>query len=92
MRRCYPDASNPILLAGNTIQLVNTDPPYNVRVEPRSNNAIAAGLSSFTNATHHQQLDVARHPDKDQATHKKLRAKDRPLANASYLKRSLIDS
>ncbi len=27
------------LLGGATIQLVNTDPPYNVRVEPRSNNA-----------------------------------------------------
>jgi len=37
------------LLAGNPVHLVNTDPPYNVRVEPRSNNAIAAGLSSFTN-------------------------------------------
>jgi hypothetical protein len=45
------------------IHLVNTDPPYNVKVEPRSNNAIAAGLSSFS-AQHHQQLDVARHPSK----------------------------
>lgn len=36
------------LLAGALIHLVNTDPPYNVKVEPRSNNAIAAGLSSFT--------------------------------------------
>ena len=36
------------LLAGAAIQLVNTDPPYNVKVEPRSNNAIAAGNSSFT--------------------------------------------
>jgi len=35
------------LLDGATIQLVNTDPPYNVRVEPRSNNAIAAGKSSL---------------------------------------------
>jgi DNA modification methylase len=32
------------LLAGAVIHLVNTDPPYNVKVEPRSNNAIAAGL------------------------------------------------
>jgi ParB-like chromosome segregation protein Spo0J len=32
------------LLAGQRIQLVNTDPPYNVAVEPRSNNAIAVGL------------------------------------------------
>ncbi len=37
------------LLDGAAIHLVNTDPPYNVKVEPRSNNAIAAGLSSFTN-------------------------------------------
>ena len=54
------------LLDGATIHLVNTDPPYNVKVEPRSNNAIAAGLSSFE-ATHHQKLDVARHPEKAQA-------------------------
>ena len=33
------------LVEGAPIDLVNTDPPYNVRVEPRSNNAIAAGLS-----------------------------------------------
>jgi len=46
------------LLDGATIHLVNTDPPYNVKVEPRSNNAIAAGLSSFT-STHHQGLDLA---------------------------------
>ena len=37
------------LLDGAVIDLCNTDPPYNVKVEPRSNNAIAAGLSSFTN-------------------------------------------
>jgi DNA modification methylase len=61
--------------------LVNTDPPYNVRVEPRSNNAIAAGLSSFPKATHHQRLDLARHPEKAKPTHRRLRAKDRPLAN-----------
>jgi DNA modification methylase len=69
------------LLNGNTIHLVNTDPPYNVKVEPRSNNAIAAGLSSFTGTTHHQGLDVARHPSKAKGTTKKLRAKDRPLKN-----------
>jgi DNA modification methylase len=68
------------LLGGAKIQLVNTDPPYNVKVEPRSNNAIAAGLSSFQ-ATHHQSMDVARHPEKAKPTGKKLRAKDRPLAN-----------
>jgi DNA modification methylase len=69
------------LLDGVAIHLVNTDPPYNVKVEPRSNNAIAAGLSSFAGASHHQSLDVARHPEKSQPTTQKLRAKDRPLAN-----------
>jgi hypothetical protein len=86
------------LLDGQPIHLVNTDPPYNVKVEPRSNNAIAAGNSSFpmpksqqltqaVDATrgsrglhHHQAFDVARQGAKH-ATHKKLRPKDRPLAN-----------
>ncbi len=36
------------LLEGQPIHLVNTDPPYNVKVEPRSNNAIAAGCTSFS--------------------------------------------
>src|SRR5262249_19751044 len=68
------------LLNGAEIHLANTDPVYNVKVEPRSNNAIAAGLSSFT-TTHHQGLDVARHPEKARPTHEKLRPKDRPLQN-----------
>ncbi|MDA7504045.1 DNA modification methylase [bacterium] len=79
------DSANPDhldqLLAGNKIHLVNMDPPYNVKVEPRSNNAIAAGLSSFEGTKHHQKLDVERHPGKSKPTQKKLRAKDRPLAN-----------
>lgn len=78
------------LLDGQPIHLVNTDPPYNVKVEPRSNNAIAAGNSSFSKAggkgagkaqTHHQKLDLARHPEKAKPTGSKMRAKDRPLAN-----------
>ncbi len=70
------------LLDGAVIHLVNSDPPYNVKVEPRSNNAIAAGNSSFTNPNkHHQKFDLERHPEKAKATHKKMRAKDRPLAN-----------
>uniref|UniRef100_A0A6M3IP30 Putative methyltransferase n=1 Tax=viral metagenome TaxID=1070528 RepID=A0A6M3IP30_9ZZZZ len=96
------------LLAGAPVHLVNTDPPYNVKVEPRSNNAIAAGLSSFSHtknpelardqargaeakpsadakklktATHHQGLGLARHPEKSQPTHAKMRPKDRPLEN-----------
>jgi DNA modification methylase len=58
------------LLDGQPIHLVNTDPPYNVRVEPRSGNAIAAGLSSFQAA-----------PNTASAGERKLRARDRPLAN-----------
>src|SRR5262249_332392 len=69
------------LIDGAEIHLVNTDPPYNVRVEPRSNNAIAAGLSSFQGNKHHQSMDLARHPEKAQPTHRQLRPKDRPLAN-----------
>jgi len=75
------------LLDGALIDLVNTDPPYNVKVEPRSNNAIAAGLSSFPapqsshgGLMHHQSFDVARQGTKH-ATTEKLRPKDRPLAN-----------
>ena len=79
------DSSKPAdvdrLLAGQPVHLVNTDPPYNVKVEPRSNNAIAAGLSSFQGTSHHQSMDVARHPKKSKPTSMKLRAKDRPLAN-----------
>jgi len=82
------------LLAGQPIHLVNTDPPYNVNVEPRSNNAIAAGLTSFTpipssdlaNVTagasgHQQGADLNRYPHKAKPTTRKLRAKDRPLTN-----------
>jgi ParB-like nuclease domain len=79
------DSSLPVdvdrLLDGAPIHLINSDPPYGVKVEPRSNNAISAGLSSFQGTTHHQALDVARHPEKATATTKKLRARDRPLAN-----------
>jgi DNA modification methylase len=104
------------LLGGVSADLLLTDPPYNVRVEPRSNNAIAAGMAASYDASyqdalegskrrrsvkaldaqglhhsgfdvargksgirHHQKLDVSRHPEKAQATHRKLRAKDRPL-------------
>jgi DNA modification methylase len=91
------DSSSPAdvdrLLGGASIHLVNTDPPYNVKVEPRSNNAIAAGLSSFpatkqgaidaadAGGMHHQGFDLARDKTKSKPTTKKLRPKDRPLAN-----------
>jgi hypothetical protein len=69
------------LLDGAPVHLINSDPPYGVKVEPRSNNAISAGLSSFAGAKHHQSLDLARHPEKARPTDRKLRARDRPLAN-----------
>jgi len=81
------NSGNPVdldrLLGGQPIHLVNMDPPYNVKVEPRSNNAIAAGLSSFAPQaqTYHQALDVALRPGKAKGTTKQMRAKDRPLAN-----------
>jgi DNA modification methylase len=68
------------LVGGGQIHLVNADPPYNVKVEPRSNNAINAGLSSFAGPKHHQSLDLSRHPEKSKPTGK-MRAKDRPLLN-----------
>ena len=66
------------LLGGAPIHLVHTDPPYGVHVEPRSSNAISAGLSSFP-GTEHQQNRVSRHPAVP--TDRKLRARDRPLVN-----------
>jgi DNA modification methylase len=78
------------LLGGKPVQLVNTDPPYNVRVEPRSNNAIAAARTGVIDIGHkamprlqdhhHQDLDLARHPEKSRPTGR-MRAKDRPLQN-----------
>ena len=75
------DAANPEdiakLLDNDTVQLVNTDPPYNVNVEPRSNNAISAAGKG---RTHHQGLDLARFPEKAKPTGK-LRPRDRVLTN-----------
>lgn len=39
------------------------------------------GLLGFAGTTHHQKLNVERHPEKAKPTTKKLRPKDRPLAN-----------
>jgi len=95
------DSSDPAavdrLLASAEIHLVNTDPPYNVKVEPRSNNAIAAGLSSFQMTTSAKKKSKAveasdargmHHQGFDLARHKtkskatgRMRPKDRPLAN-----------
>jgi len=72
------------LLDGQGIHLVNTDPPYNVKVEPRSSTAIAAGMSSHPDLSkrmHHQGFDVARGVTDPKKAQKKMRAKDRPLVN-----------
>ena len=65
------------LLDGAMIHLVNTDPPYNVKVASRSNNAIAA---TGDRPIGQQGMDMAIR-GKTHATDKKLRAKDRPLVN-----------
>jgi len=79
------------LLGGESIHLVNTDPPYNVNVEPRSATAIAAGQNSMKKhwgsdwkkqkQMHHQGFDVARGVSDPAKARKKMRAKDRPLEN-----------
>ena len=88
------DADVDRLLDRGRVQLVNTDPPYNVGVASRSNNAIAA---SGDHPIGQQGMDIAirrkassssdAHPigrnwsDLPKATTRKLRPKDRPLAN-----------
>jgi len=72
------------LLDGTTIDLVAMDPPYNVKVEPRSSTAIAAGNSSHPDLSqkmHHQGFDVARGATDPKKARKKMRPKDRPLEN-----------
>ena len=72
------------LLDANLVHLLAMDPPYNVKVEPRSSTAIAAGLSSFSNKKaqlHHQGFDQSRGATDPHKAQKKMRAKDRPLEN-----------
>jgi DNA modification methylase len=69
------------LLDGEKIHLVHTDPPYNVKVEPRSNNAIAAAKKAGHRQKNDQRhVDLKRYPGKDKPTGK-MRARDRELAN-----------
>ncbi len=93
------DSSKPAdldrLLDGQPIHLANTDPPYNVKLEPRSKNAVAAGLATFAaylsdeakardaekRLGNHQGFDLARDPSKSKPATQKMRAKDRPLQN-----------
>lgn len=65
------------LLDGAAVHLVNTDPPYNVGVASRSNNAIAA---SGDRPIGQQGMDIALRGKKSIASGK-LRPKDRPLVN-----------
>ncbi|MEQ8771054.1 MAG: DNA modification methylase [Phycisphaerales bacterium] len=67
------------LCEGKPVQLVNTDPPYNVKVEPRSGNAIAAGLSSFAAPKGKREKAGAAEPAKSSS--RQMRAKDRPFIN-----------
>jgi DNA modification methylase len=54
------DSGNPEdvarLLDRQPIHLVHMDPPYNVRVEPRSNNAIAAAIADGRRQKNDQRL------------------------------------
>jgi len=87
------DAGNPEhvdqLLDGQTIQTVNTDPPYGVNVEPRSATAIAAGQSSYPDLSrkmHHQGFDVARGVADPKKAQRKMRPRDR-LMEGDFLPR-----
>jgi DNA modification methylase len=70
------------LLDGARIQLVNTDPPYNVQVAPRSNAAVAVARAGgkFVGS---QGLDVGVEgvTKASETTQVKLRPRDRALAN-----------
>jgi DNA modification methylase len=49
------------LLDGAPIHLVNTDPPYNVKVEPRSNNALAHAMREKKVLGKNSKSDLVRH-------------------------------
>src|SRR5262249_10755266 len=78
------------LVQGAEIHLANCEPCYGVRVESRSDNAVAAALCSFQGTAHHQGFDPARHPEKSKPTAQKVRAKDRPLIN-DFLSETAFD-
>jgi DNA modification methylase len=84
------------LMAGEQADLANNDPPYNARIEPRSNNALAAAVKvgaglgrnqaltvrygSFSGLQHLQRFDLQRAASKAKRTTTKMRPKDRPLS------------
>jgi len=65
------------LLDGASIHLVNTDPPYGVKVAPRSGNAMVAAQAK-KKYTGQQGMD-AKLRGRVHATTEKMRPKDRPL-------------
>jgi len=65
------------LLDGACVHLVNTDPPYGVKVAPRSGNAMVTARAK-KKYTGQQGMD-AKLRGRVHATTKKLRPKDRPL-------------
>jgi hypothetical protein len=80
------------LLDGAVIHLCNTDPPYNVKVEPRSQQRDRGGVSH--RSARRSRRDAARAsrrttrssmssaiPARPRGRTKQMRAKDRPLAN-----------
>ena len=69
------------LVDGTTIDLLITDAPYNVRVEPRSRNGIAAGLSSFPATQRGRARGRNGFARKDKPAPNKMRPRDRPLEN-----------
>jgi len=67
------------LMDGQPVHLINTDPPYNVSLAPRSNNAVATA-SAAKKYTGQQGMD-AKLRGKTHATTEKLRPRDRSLVN-----------
>jgi len=58
------------LLDGAPIHMLNTDPPYNVKVEPRSDRALAAGGGGMPGGGQYEKIRTGT------LEHKQLRAKD----------------
>jgi DNA modification methylase len=81
------------LLDGATIHMVNSDPPYGVAVESRSNNSFVTGGTNF-----HPVVQEGRKKKREtevKPTTQKLRPKDRPLINDNVTEEqfaALLDS
>jgi len=69
------------LLNRASVHLVNTDPPYNIKLEPRSNTAVA--LAQVTGQVqHHQAMGIALNPKlKKSPSDIKIRPKNKPPEN-----------